>query len=70
MADGELNEREAERVVWDVIVVGTGVGAGCGATGWPDQAAGCCSLRRGARHFPGVPGTIRSSMPSYGDGSP
>ena len=28
MADGELTAREAERVVWDVIVVGTGMGGG------------------------------------------
>ncbi len=28
LADGELNPREAERVVWDVIVVGTGMGGG------------------------------------------
>jgi len=27
-ADGELNAREAEHVVWDVIAVGTGMG-GC-----------------------------------------
>jgi len=25
LADGELNAREAEHVVWDVIVVGTGL---------------------------------------------
>ena len=28
MADGELTAREAERVMWDVIVVGTGMGGG------------------------------------------
>ena len=28
LADGELTAREAERVVWDVIVVGTGMGGG------------------------------------------
>src|SRR5271155_4942777 len=28
LADGELSAREAEHVVWDVIVVGTGMGGG------------------------------------------
>ena len=58
--------REAEHVVWDVIVVGTGMGAGCWGIGWPGPAAGCCSSRRGARP-PGVPGTIRSSMPELAE---
>ena len=28
MANGELGAREAEHVLWDVIVVGTGMGGG------------------------------------------
>ncbi|MGO9384240.1 MAG: FAD-binding protein, partial [Mycobacterium sp.] len=28
LADGDLRAREAERVMWDVIVVGTGMGGG------------------------------------------
>ena len=53
MADGELTAREAERVVWDVIVVGTGMGGGMLGYRWPARAGGCCSSKRAARHCPG-----------------
>ena len=63
LADGELTAREAERVVWDVIVVGTGMGGGMLRDSWPAQAAGTVR-RKGAIGRP-EPGTIRGDCPNW-----
>jgi choline dehydrogenase-like flavoprotein len=67
LANGELNAREAEHVVWDVIVVGTGMG---GATlGYLLGQSGrkVLFVEKGRSTLPGVPGTIRSSMPELAE---
>ncbi|EUA32873.1 hypothetical protein I553_9076 [Mycobacterium xenopi 4042] len=52
LAVAELNPREAEHAVWDVIVVGTGMGGGRWAIRWLGQAAKCSFSKRGARPCP------------------
>ncbi|MCV7101058.1 GMC family oxidoreductase N-terminal domain-containing protein, partial [Mycobacterium palustre] len=67
MADGELSAREAERVLWDVVVVGTGMGGGM--LGY--QLARCgrrvLFVEKGRSTLPGVPGTIRAAMPELAE---
>ena len=67
MADGELTAREAERVVWDVIVVGTGMGGGM--LGYPLARSGrrVLFVEKGRSTLPGTPGTIRSAMPELAE---
>lgn len=63
MADGELDAREAERVEWDAIIVGTGMGGG--TLGYSLARAGrkVLFVEKGRSTLPGAPGTVRSSMP-------
>ncbi len=63
MADGELTAREAERVVWDVIVVGTGMGGGTLGYSLACSGRRVLFVEKGRSTLPGVPGTIRASMP-------
>ena len=67
MADGELTAREAERVEWDVIVVGTGMGGGM--LGYRLARAGrrVLFVEKGRSTLPGVPGTIRAAMPELAE---
>ena len=63
MADSQLSGREAERVVWDVIVVGTGMGGGM--LGYQLARAGrrVLFVEKGRSTLPGTTGTIRGAIP-------
>jgi choline dehydrogenase-like flavoprotein len=63
LANGELDAREAERVVWDVIVVGTGMGGGMLGYSLARSGRKVLFVEKGRSTLPGVPGTIRSAMP-------
>ncbi|MDV3136651.1 GMC family oxidoreductase [Mycobacterium sp. 29Ha] len=60
MADGGLNAREAERVVWDVIVVGTGMGGGMLGYSLARCGRRVLFVEKGRSTLPGEPGTIRA----------
>ena len=67
MANGELNAREAERVVWDVIVVGTGMGGGMLGYSLARSGRRVLFVEKGRSTLPGAPGTIRSAMPELAE---
>ena len=67
MADGELDAREAEHVVWDVIVVGTGMGGGMLGYSLARSGRRVLFVEKGRSTLPGAPGTIRSSMPEVAE---
>ena len=62
LADGELNPREAERITWDVIVVGTGMGGGMLGYSLAKSGRRVLFVEKGRSTLPGTPGTIRSSI--------
>ena len=67
LPDGNLSAREAERVPWDVIVVGTGMGGGM--LGYALARAGrrVLFVEKGRSTLPGTPGTIRAAMPELAE---
>jgi choline dehydrogenase-like flavoprotein len=67
VAVGEVGAREAERVLWDVIVVGTGMGGGM--LGYSLARAGrrVLFVEKGRSTLPGTPGTIRAAMPELAE---
>lgn len=67
MADGALTAREMERIDWDVIVVGTGMGGG--TLGYRLAQAGrrVLFVEKGRSTLPETPGTIRSAMPELAE---
>jgi choline dehydrogenase-like flavoprotein len=67
LADGELTAREAERVRWDVVVVGTGMGGGMLGHWLARSGRKVLFVEKGRSTLPGVPGTIRSSMPELAE---
>ena len=67
MADGELTAREAERVVWDVIVVGTGMGGGMLGYRLARSGRRVLFVEKGRSTLPGTPGTIRAAMPELAE---
>jgi choline dehydrogenase-like flavoprotein len=67
LADGELNAREAERVVWDVIVVGTGMGGGMLGYRLARSGRKVLFVEKGRSTLPGAPGTIRAAMPELAE---
>ncbi|MGA9673844.1 MAG: FAD-binding protein, partial [Mycobacterium sp.] len=67
MADGELSAREAERVEWDVIVVGTGMGGGMLGYSLARSGRRVLFVEKGHSTLPGVPGTIRAAMPELAE---
>ncbi|MCV7093468.1 GMC oxidoreductase [Mycobacterium interjectum] len=67
MADGELTAREAERVVWDVIVVGTGMGGGMLGYSLARSGRRVLFVEKGRSTLPGTPGTIRAAMPELAE---
>jgi len=64
---GELTAREIERVHWDVIVVGTGMGGGL--LGYRLARAGrrVLFVEKGRSTLPGAPDTIRAAMPELAE---
>ncbi|OBA76582.1 glucose-methanol-choline oxidoreductase [Mycobacterium sp. 1554424.7] len=67
MADGDLGAREAERVVWDVIVVGTGMGGGMLGRSLARSGRRVLFVEKGRSTLPGTPGTIRAAMPELAE---
>jgi choline dehydrogenase-like flavoprotein len=67
LAHGEVDPHEAERTMWDVIVVGTGMGGG--VLGYSLAKAGrrVLFVEKGRSTLPGAPGTIRASMPEVAE---
>lgn len=66
-ADGQLNPREAERIMWDVIVVGTGMGGGTLGYSLARSGRRVLFVEKGRSTLPGVPGTIRASPPEVAE---
>ncbi len=66
-ADGHIDARDAERISWDVIVVGTGMGGG--TLGYALARAGrrVLFVEKGRSTLPGAPGTIRAAMPELAE---
>jgi len=67
LADGALTAREAERVVWDVIVVGTGMGGGILGYSLARSGRKVLFVEKGHSTLPGTPGTIRGAMPELAE---
>ena len=67
MAVGELSGREAERVIWDVIVVGTGMGGGMLGYSLARSGRRVLFVEKGRSTLPGTPGTIRAAMPELAE---
>ncbi len=67
MAVGELSAREAERVVWDAIVVGTGMGGGMLGYSLARSGRRVLFVEKGRSTLPGTPGTIRAAMPELAE---
>jgi choline dehydrogenase-like flavoprotein len=67
LANSELTAREAERVVWDVIVVGTGMGGGMLGYRLARSGRKVLFVEKGRSTLPGTPGTIRAAMPELAE---
>ncbi|WP_264027228.1 GMC oxidoreductase [Mycobacterium bohemicum] len=67
MAVGELTAREAERVVWDAIIVGTGMGGGMLGYSLARSGRRVLFVEKGRSTLPGTPGTIRAAMPELAE---
>jgi choline dehydrogenase-like flavoprotein len=67
VGDGDLSAREAERVVWDVIVVGTGMGGGLLGYQMARSGRKVLFVEKGRSTLPGTPGTIRAAMPELAE---
>ncbi|WP_131805754.1 NAD(P)-binding protein, partial [Mycolicibacterium celeriflavum] len=67
LAKGELDPREAERIVWDVIVVGAGMGGGTLGYSLARSGRRVLFVEKGRSTLPGVPGVIRSAMPELAE---
>jgi choline dehydrogenase-like flavoprotein len=62
-----MKPSEAERVVWDVIVVGTGMGGGTLGYSLARLGRRVLFVEKGRSSLPGAPGTIRSTMPELAE---
>ncbi|MDA2890738.1 FAD-binding protein, partial [Mycolicibacterium sp. BiH015] len=69
MADGVIAAREAERISWDVIVVGTGMGGGVLGHRLARAGRKVLYVEKGRSTLPGVAGTIRSAVPELAEPS-
>ena len=67
MADGQLTGREAERVDWDVIIIGAGMGGGMLGQRLARAGRRVLFVEKGRSTLPGTPGTIRSAMPELAE---
>ena len=63
----ELSAREAERVMWDVVVVGTGMGGGMLGYQLARSGRKVLFVEKGRSTLPGTPGTIRAAMPELAE---
>jgi choline dehydrogenase-like flavoprotein len=63
LGDGQLSARDAERAMWDVIVVGTGMGGGMLGYSLARSGRSVLFVEKGRSTLPGVPGRICSVMP-------
>lgn len=69
MTEGEVDVQHAERVVWDVIVVGTGMGGGTLGNRLARAGRRVLFVEKGRSTLPGSPGTIRGAMPELAEPS-
>jgi choline dehydrogenase-like flavoprotein len=67
LADAELNAREAEQILWDVIVVGTGMGGGLLGHSLARSGRSVLFVEKGRSTLPESAGTIRSAMPEVAE---
>jgi choline dehydrogenase-like flavoprotein len=67
VADGDIGAREAERVMWDVIVVGTGMGGGLLGYRLARSGRKVLFVEKGRSTLPGTAGTIRAAMPELAE---
>jgi len=67
LADGEVDVGEAQRVTWDVIVVGAGMGGGMLGRRLAELGRRVLFVEKGRSTLPGVPGTIRAAMPELAE---
>jgi choline dehydrogenase-like flavoprotein len=65
--NGELTGREAERVEWDVVIVGAGMGGGMLGQRLARAGRRVLFVEKGRSTLPGTPGTIRSAMPEMAE---
>lgn len=62
-----MNAREAQQVVWDAIVVGTGMGGGPLGYSLARSGRKVLFVEKGRSTLPGVSGTIRALMPEMAE---
>lgn len=67
MSDGQLTGREAERIDWDVIIIGAGMGGGMLGHRLARAGRRVLFVEKGRSTLPGTPGTIRSAMPELAE---
>ena len=67
MADGQPTAREVENVLWDVIVVGTGMGGGLLGYQLARSGHRVLFLEKGRSTLPGTTDIIRSAMPELAE---
>jgi choline dehydrogenase-like flavoprotein len=67
VADGQLTGREAERVDWDIIIIGAGMGGGMLGHRLARAGRRVLFVEKGRSTLPGTPGTIRSAMPELAE---
>jgi choline dehydrogenase-like flavoprotein len=67
VADDQLTGREAERVDWDIIIIGAGMGGGMLGHRLARAGRRVLFVEKGRSTLPGTPGTIRSAMPELAE---
>ncbi|BBY80666.1 GMC family oxidoreductase [Mycolicibacterium pulveris] len=67
MPDGNVTGRDAERIEWDVIVVGAGMGGGMLGHRLARAGRRVLFVEKGRSTLPGTSGTIRSAMPEVAE---
>lgn len=67
MAEGEANAYDMERVTWDAVVVGTGMGGGMLGRRLAQAGRKVLFVEKGRSTLPAAPETIRSAMPEVAE---
>jgi choline dehydrogenase-like flavoprotein len=67
LAESALSAREAQRVLWDAVVVGTGMGGGMLGYRLAQAGRKVLFVEKGRSTLPGAPGTIRAAMPELAE---